>query len=827
NTTIVAISGTNLTLSSAATGSGTNATLIGTVGSPNATIKAISVTTTTGSQSAEVDTTTTIAAGQTIIDLGNIPANAKLIAVNNLTLDGGDDDDTFNITKWFGAGALTGDFGADVFNVGNGSGIVRANFSMDGGNDDDTFQIASWSGSGAITGDAGNDRFNWGWGATKNIDSVINHFSIDAGTGTNTLSLDDSGVSAARNYTITQSTVSDSGLFGGIDFGTSIQAIKWIGSQGANTFNVTPSAGFSMNLDGQNPTTTPGDVLNIDLSATKGAKLAANGPSAGTITFTSPQKPITFSNFEQIPPIAQASQQQQQQQQMTALLQILENDPLLVAGTDAGKGSKPLVQIFDANNNALIMSFYAYEQTFTGGVRVSETDVNGDGVPDIITAPGVGRVGEVKVFDGASLAEALSTMPNTAQHLIPNADAYLLGSSFDLITTKGVKTATAPSGVAGLVVGQTVFGPDIPVNTTITAINANTNTVTLSQAATASSTVIGTSVSMTTTKNSKTAKVASLVGLAVGQVVVDTNVPANTIITAINATTSTITLSLAATATGTTTSVAGKFVSLSTTGGSTVVSVNSTSGLAIGQAVAGPTIPANAKIVAIDTVGNTIVLSAPATASNSNSVLIAGLVPEGATYTSGLNIATGDLDGDGAAEIVTSMQTGLGRIRVFDVVGGPGDYALTPFINTITGTPLVLVPYTTKDKDTTGAVVAVGDVNGDGIDEIVTAPGPGIAALVKVFDGPTGTFMRSFTAFEPTFKNGVSLAIGDVDNSDGLNAGEIIVGAGTSGSSRVRIFDSFGSQKSEFKAYTTEAIQEPIKVTIREVNGVDEIFTSQ
>ena len=177
-------------------------------------------------------------------------------------------------------------------------------------------------------------------------------------------------------------------------------------------------------------------------------------------------------------------------------------------------------------------------------------------------------------------------------------------------------------------------------------------------------------------------------------------------------------------------------------------------------------------------------LSAAATGSNSNSALVAGLVPEGASYKSGLYIATGDLDGDGAPEIVTSSQTGLGRIRAFDVVGGPTDYSITPFINTSTGLPFVLTPYTTKDKDMTGAVVAVGDINGDGRDEIVTAPGPGIAALVKIFDGSTGTFMRSFTAFEPTFKNGVSLALGDVDNTDGLNTDEIIVGAGANGSSQ-------------------------------------------
>jgi photosystem II stability/assembly factor-like uncharacterized protein len=72
--------------------------------------------------------------------------------------------------------------------------------------------------------------------------------------------------------------------------------------------------------------------------------------------------------------------------------------------TAAGPGGGPHVEVFDGTSGALVASFFAYAPTFTGGVFVATGDVNGDGVPDIITAPGMGGGPDIKVFDGAALA---------------------------------------------------------------------------------------------------------------------------------------------------------------------------------------------------------------------------------------------------------------------------------------------------------------------------------------------------------------------------------------------------------------------------------------
>jgi hypothetical protein len=71
-----------------------------------------------------------------------------------------------------------------------------------------------------------------------------------------------------------------------------------------------------------------------------------------------------------------------------------------VTGADAGGG--PEVIVYDAATGTLRYAFYAYDPRFLGGVRVTTGDINGDGVPDIITAPGAGGGPDIRVFDGVT-----------------------------------------------------------------------------------------------------------------------------------------------------------------------------------------------------------------------------------------------------------------------------------------------------------------------------------------------------------------------------------------------------------------------------------------
>jgi hypothetical protein len=78
----------------------------------------------------------------------------------------------------------------------------------------------------------------------------------------------------------------------------------------------------------------------------------------------------------------------------------------IITGSDAGAG--PHVKVFSGSDSSLLRSFFAYAPLFTGGVRVAAGDVNGDGRSDIITGVGSGAGPHVKAFDGVTGIEVLS-----------------------------------------------------------------------------------------------------------------------------------------------------------------------------------------------------------------------------------------------------------------------------------------------------------------------------------------------------------------------------------------------------------------------------------
>src|SRR5207244_983077 len=96
----------------------------------------------------------------------------------------------------------------------------------------------------------------------------------------------------------------------------------------------------------------------------------------------------------------------------------------IIIGADAGGG--PNVSVFSGKNGSRLLSFFAYDPNFTGGVRVAAGDVNGDGKADVVCGAGPGGGPNVTVFsgaDGSLLASFFTLDPNfTAGIYVAAAD---------------------------------------------------------------------------------------------------------------------------------------------------------------------------------------------------------------------------------------------------------------------------------------------------------------------------------------------------------------------------------------------------------------------
>lgn len=147
------------------------------------------------------------------------------------------------------------------------------------------------------------------------------------------------------------------------------------------------------------------------------------------------------------------------------------------------------------------------------------------------------------------------------------------------------------------------------------------------------------------------------------------------------------------------------------------------------------------------------------------------------SFTGGVRVAAGDVNGDGFADIITGA--GAGGSPTVTVFDGGSDL----------GTPSILHTFDAFAPTFTGGVfVASGDVNNDGKNDIITGAGSGGAPHVRVFDGqnPASPPLHDFIAFSPTFTGGVR--VGSVDiNGDGKD--DIVTGTGPGASPVVRVFD--------------------------------------
>ena len=156
----------------------------------------------------------------------------------------------------------------------------------------------------------------------------------------------------------------------------------------------------------------------------------------------------------------------------------------------------------------------------------------------------------------------------------------------------------------------------------------------------------------------------------------------------------------------------------------------------------------------------------------------------GTTTVFGVNTAMGDLTGDGIADLVVGPNQGIldPVVRIFD--GTTGQFVRA------------LRPYADSGSLLGGVSVAVGDLDGDGWNDLAVAPASNVAQPVRVYSGDPSRYLTRIGA--DLWPVGVgaaaelSLHVMDQLVNGAAHSGQLVVGADFGGVSSIQSF-TFGA----------------------------------
>jgi uncharacterized repeat protein (TIGR01451 family) len=144
-------------------------------------------------------------------------------------------------------------------------------------------------------------------------------------------------------------------------------------------------------------------------------------------------------------------------------------------------------------------------------------------------------------------------------------------------------------------------------------------------------------------------------------------------------------------------------------------------------------------------------------------------------FLGGTNVAVGDVNNDGFADLIIGSGLGVGHVKVFSFA---------------TGVPTLLYSFFAYPGYLGGITVASGDVNGDGFDDIITGTADN-AAHLKVFSLKSGAPEEIFSQIViPNYNGGIDVAAGDIRGDSRAEFLAVPMSAGGGGAVQIFSIDS-------------------------------------